>query len=1156
MEKQPTVKILIGYHKPAHLFQSEILVPIHCGRSCCSEPSKDGQIDSSWLLNNMIGDDTGDNISKDNRYVNEASGIYWAWKNYASLGNPDYIGFMQYGKHLIFNPCAKISKERWLPGAKVYNYDLDSYLQMKNLSPEYIIPLLKRYDCLCPEKYDVSNLSGHPKSCRERFGELSRGKIEVFDVMVEIINRKFPQFIPFLKEIETKTSHYPLNMFVMRRDLFQAYGDFIFPVLQEILNRVDLSKASVEQKRAPAYCAEFLTSMYLSYLSKNGYNVKELNVVVMKEPSIKILVGYHKPAAMLRDNVFVPIHLGRALATQDSKDGAISQGEYQWMLDHMMGDDTGDNISLLNREFCEATAMYWAWKNYEKLGNPDYIGFMHYRRHLCFDVDNTEEVQACLGGIFNAKINPEYIRKYRLTENSILGTIQDCDIVTSLKEDVSLVGAKDVRDIWRINNKLHLEDIDHIIEKLGNLYPEYKDVAQKYLSSSHAYLKNIFILRKQQFIEFCEMLFGVLFACQDLCKKYKNHQEHRVLSYASEWLFGIYITKKEMQGNKCLELKRTFVENTDTDTYHILISFDNNYYRHAYVLLNSVFANNRDSNFQIHVLYSKLKPKYIDKMTFWVKKLGHRIYFYHVDEKNYDFCPIKKGDKVTIQTYFRLFAANYLPTYVKKLLYLDIDTCCVDSLKSLFETSMADIPVMAVYGRASEKRRESLGMKPSDKYFQCGVLLLNLEYWRKNGCIEGLSKFIRDHHDCLVRWDQDVINGYFRGKIGYLAPKYNLTQPFFDKNAISNPDPFFMQWLIAQKVQACKHPVIIHFTGFDRMKPWWKNSTADPSKRKIWLSYRSGVPYGENKLKKYRQFSVMEYFRNIREKFVKTKSIQASLEEELHALRKICHGNLFKIQTKIEASSIHPKTFGEFRGVNEGKDFVLCASGPSILHFNSSMISNGKFCGVNSAVRKSDIDFDYLFCQDHHFEKGKNQFINEFDNGKCIKFYGKIENQRILAMDGNINLRKKYGGNVHTHRLPFEDVLTNHARPYILSEYMGQMPYNLEYEPMADVGGTVFSAMQFALFTNPKRIFLVGCDHTSGYFYDPDFKMFDASIQASNWVRFIMPYIKENYPNIQIISVNPVGLRGLFRDVYTRNFIRKHPRTKGYTLLEDIVEES
>ena len=88
-------------------------------------------------------------------------------------------------------------------------------------------------------------------------------------------------------------------------------------------------------------------------------------------PKLKILVGYHKPAKLYKSEEFIPIHLGRVLASEALKEGRMSKADYQWLTDNMMGDDTGDNISHLNKTFAELTGIYWAWKNYDKLGNPD-----------------------------------------------------------------------------------------------------------------------------------------------------------------------------------------------------------------------------------------------------------------------------------------------------------------------------------------------------------------------------------------------------------------------------------------------------------------------------------------------------------------------------------------------------------------------------------------------------------------------------------------------------------------------------------------------------------------------------------------------------------------------------------------------------------------
>ena len=79
---------------------------------------------------------------------------------------------------------------------------------------------------------------------------------------------------------------------------------------------------------------------------------------------IKILVATHKAYWMPEDDVYMPVHVGR--------EGKQDLG--------FNGDNTGDNISLKNANYCELTGLYWAWKNLQ----CDYIGLCHYRRFLCF----------------------------------------------------------------------------------------------------------------------------------------------------------------------------------------------------------------------------------------------------------------------------------------------------------------------------------------------------------------------------------------------------------------------------------------------------------------------------------------------------------------------------------------------------------------------------------------------------------------------------------------------------------------------------------------------------------------------------------------------------------------------------------------------------
>ena len=87
---------------------------------------------------------------------------------------------------------------------------------------------------------------------------------------------------------------------------------------------------------------------------------------------IKILVAAHKLYWMPNDSVYMPIHVGR--------EGKADLG--------YVGDNTGDNISAKNPNYCELTALYWAWKNLE----ADYVGLVHYRRYFTNkEVRNIEE---------------------------------------------------------------------------------------------------------------------------------------------------------------------------------------------------------------------------------------------------------------------------------------------------------------------------------------------------------------------------------------------------------------------------------------------------------------------------------------------------------------------------------------------------------------------------------------------------------------------------------------------------------------------------------------------------------------------------------------------------------------------------------------------
>lgn len=210
-------------------------------------------------------------------------------------------------------------------------------------------------------------------------------------------------------------------------------------------------------------------------------------------------MGYHRPAVLLKDEVLTPIHLGRALATEASKDGSMSKEDYQWMLDNMIGDDTGENISEENRKYCELTALYWAWKNYDKLGNPDYIGFMQYRRHFIFDdgFDGTGREKPW--GCFRfSGIDDSYVDMLSLRGDKIVAYLEKhpADVLTT--KEVSF-GQTVAEHYAQTLSFLNPDDLRICARKAALLFPEYKSAIRKYLRSKKHYWYHSFIMKKEIF---------------------------------------------------------------------------------------------------------------------------------------------------------------------------------------------------------------------------------------------------------------------------------------------------------------------------------------------------------------------------------------------------------------------------------------------------------------------------------------------------------------------------------------------------------------------------------------------------------------------------------------------------------------------------------
>ncbi|WP_432633776.1 DUF4422 domain-containing protein [Brachyspira sp.] len=271
---------------------------------------------------------------------------------------------------------------------------------------------------------------------------------------------------------------------------------------------------------------------------------------------LKILVAYHKKTTLFKNDIFIPIHLGRTLKEKETKDGKVLREEYNWLIENMIGDDTGDNISDKNREYCELTGIYWAWKNYYKLGNPDYIGFMHYRRLLVFneyEYDKYEQtkINKAYRDIFDNFNNDNLLDKYGLNLETINKYIQKYDLILPLQAELKIANTNSSREDYAKNIEgVNVEDYDKMVEYICKNYPEYKDYILEQRDSSRRYFYQMFIIKKNLFLDYCDFLFSVLDKLDKVIDT-SNYSINgkRTLAYLGEALFDLYMRKLTNEAN-------------------------------------------------------------------------------------------------------------------------------------------------------------------------------------------------------------------------------------------------------------------------------------------------------------------------------------------------------------------------------------------------------------------------------------------------------------------------------------------------------------------------------------------------------------------------------------------------------------------------------
>lgn len=237
-------------------------------------------------------------------------------------------------------------------------------------------------------------------------------------------------------------------------------------------------------------------------LSISGMNEQKLHIYVVHSESDKEL-NEDIPDATYE----ISIQAGAALADHIYYEAA---------------DNVGDNISDKNKQYCELTVLYWAWKN----DRASYIGISHYRRKFHLDA---AELAAILS--------------------------RDIDMAVT----VPVINTNTVKGQYI---KDHGENEWNIMaEAVGKLSPQYSEALEQVGSGFFYYAYNMFIAKREVFHDYCSWLFPILSYCEEKIGKKEDAYQNRYIGFLGERLLTVYIAKHPEL--RAVVVKKHFIESKE-----------------------------------------------------------------------------------------------------------------------------------------------------------------------------------------------------------------------------------------------------------------------------------------------------------------------------------------------------------------------------------------------------------------------------------------------------------------------------------------------------------------------------------------------------------------------------------------------------------------
>ena len=231
------------------------------------------------------------------------------------------------------------------------------------------------------------------------------------------------------------------------------------------------------------------------------------------------------------------------------------------------------------------------------------------------------------------------------------------------------------------------------------------------------------------------------------------------------------------------------------------------------VVVTSVGINVTSDDVMMYLLHNGLKRSTVKRLQKIADRYNVGLKFLEIDLEILKDCPVdEKIHYGNIMMYARLLLPSKLPN-LDKVIYLDCDLVVCKDLKSLWETDVNDVAVTMAPDLLYQDKATLSRLGINNNYLNSGVIVMNLDYWRKHDVMKRLLAYISDKGNELIYNDQDSLNAILHDERRQLPVKYNVTPHYF----LKNPDNYPKE--MHEEIRDARiNPIIFHFLG--KIKPW------------------------------------------------------------------------------------------------------------------------------------------------------------------------------------------------------------------------------------------------------------------------------------------------------------------------------------------------